>query len=198
MRLSGSSSTIGVSTSMRDDVVRLPPKRPERLQPVGGDVGQVAQLFEQPKCELLVDPVVLARDATPHQPGPVPASRRKSRQGGLMKRPSRDEEREKRITTEIVVDTYTPEEQAIGWYYSLEDRLRLEMPNPCGLLGAAGGHRGGRADTPDDRGLALLGRSRLRAVTNSDLEGGTVLDFDPTVRCDLQNNPSAQRFLVDC
>jgi hypothetical protein len=39
-----------------------------------------------------------------------------------MKRRSRDEEREQRITMEIVVDAYTPEEQAMGQYYSLEDR----------------------------------------------------------------------------
>jgi hypothetical protein len=26
---------------------------------------------------------------------------------------------------EIVVDAYTPEEQAMGWYYSLEDRLHF-------------------------------------------------------------------------
>jgi hypothetical protein len=32
-----------------------------------------------------------------------------------MKRRSRDEEREQRITMEIVVDAYTPEEQAMGW-----------------------------------------------------------------------------------
>jgi Calcium binding len=42
-----------------------------------------------------------------------------------MKRPSRDEEREQRITMEIVVDAYTPQQQAMGWYYSLEDRLRF-------------------------------------------------------------------------
>jgi hypothetical protein len=32
-----------------------------------------------------------------------------------MKRRLRDEEREQRITMEIVVDAYTPEEQAMGW-----------------------------------------------------------------------------------
>jgi hypothetical protein len=42
-----------------------------------------------------------------------------------VKRRPRDEEREQRITMEIVVDAYTPEEQAMGWYYSLEDRLRF-------------------------------------------------------------------------
>jgi hypothetical protein len=48
-----------------------------------------------------------------------------------MKRPPRDEEREKRITMEIVVDAYTPEEQAMGWYYSLEDQLRFPFPGRC-------------------------------------------------------------------
>jgi Calcium binding len=48
-----------------------------------------------------------------------------------MKRPSRDEKREQRITMEIVVDAYTPEEQAMGWYYSLEDRLRFPFVARC-------------------------------------------------------------------
>ena len=42
-----------------------------------------------------------------------------------MKQRSRDKEREQRITMEIVVDAYTLEEQAMGWYYSLEDRLHF-------------------------------------------------------------------------
>jgi hypothetical protein len=48
-----------------------------------------------------------------------------------MKRPPPDEEREKRITMEIVVDAYTPEEQAMGWYYSLEDRLLCPFVARC-------------------------------------------------------------------
>jgi Calcium binding len=48
-----------------------------------------------------------------------------------MKRRSRDEEREQRITMEIVVDAYTPEEQAMGWYYSLEDRLHFPFVATC-------------------------------------------------------------------
>lgn len=35
----------------------------------------------------------------------------------------RDEAREARITMEAVVDAYGPEEQAMGWYYYLADRL---------------------------------------------------------------------------
>jgi Calcium binding len=48
-----------------------------------------------------------------------------------MKRPSRDEEREQRITMEIIVDAYTPQEQAMGWYYSLEDRLHFPFVASC-------------------------------------------------------------------
>jgi hypothetical protein len=48
-----------------------------------------------------------------------------------MKRRSRDEEREQRITMEIIVDAYTPEEQAMGWYYSLEDRLTVPFVARC-------------------------------------------------------------------
>jgi Calcium binding len=46
-----------------------------------------------------------------------------------MKRRSRDKEREQRITMEIVVDAYTPEE--LGWYYSLEDRLHFPFVARC-------------------------------------------------------------------
>jgi hypothetical protein len=48
-----------------------------------------------------------------------------------MKRRSRDEEREQRITMEIVVDAYTPEEQAMGWYYTLKDRLQFPFVARC-------------------------------------------------------------------
>ena len=48
-----------------------------------------------------------------------------------MKPPSRDQQQEQRITMEIVVDAYTPEEQAMGWYYSLEDRLHFPFVARC-------------------------------------------------------------------
>jgi hypothetical protein len=48
-----------------------------------------------------------------------------------MKRRLRDEEREQRITMEIVVDAYTPHEQAMGWYYTLEDRLHSPLFANC-------------------------------------------------------------------
>ncbi len=48
-----------------------------------------------------------------------------------MKRRSRDEERGQRITMEIVVDAHTAEEQAMGWYYSLEDRLDFPFVARC-------------------------------------------------------------------
>jgi hypothetical protein len=43
----------------------------------------------------------------------------------------RDEKREHRITMEIVVDAYGPEEQAMGWYYYLDDRMQCPFQAVC-------------------------------------------------------------------
>ncbi len=40
-----------------------------------------------------------------------------------MKKPKKDPVREERIENQIIVDAYGPEEQALGWYYYLEDQL---------------------------------------------------------------------------
>lgn len=40
-------------------------------------------------------------------------------------------EREKRIEDEIMVDAYDPEEQAISWYYYLEDNLIFPFTATC-------------------------------------------------------------------
>jgi hypothetical protein len=45
----------------------------------------------------------------------------------------RDEAREQRIADEIVVDAYGPEEQAMGWYYYLQDRLVFPFIARCRL-----------------------------------------------------------------
>jgi hypothetical protein len=42
-----------------------------------------------------------------------------------MTRTDQDEEREERIGMRITVDTYTPEEQAMGWYAYLDDVLEF-------------------------------------------------------------------------
>jgi len=43
----------------------------------------------------------------------------------------RDEEREERITMEIVVDAYDSEEQAMGWYYYLEGTMQFPFTARC-------------------------------------------------------------------
>jgi hypothetical protein len=61
-------------------------------------------------------------------------------QGGRMKRPPRDEEREQRITMDIVVDAYTPDEQAMGWHYceGEQGRCARRRPRPGLTLGTSG------------------------------------------------------------
>lgn len=46
-------------------------------------------------------------------------------------RPGCTEEREQRIANEAIVDAYGPEEQAIGWYYYLEQRLYFRFGPPA-------------------------------------------------------------------
>lgn len=48
-----------------------------------------------------------------------------------MPMPSRDDDREHRIAMEIVVDAYGPEEQALGWYYYLQEQLQFPFTATC-------------------------------------------------------------------
>jgi hypothetical protein len=48
-----------------------------------------------------------------------------------MDKPRRNPEREDRIREEIIVDAYGPEEQAMGWYYYLEGKIRFPFPARC-------------------------------------------------------------------
>jgi len=48
-----------------------------------------------------------------------------------MAKRKEDPVREERIQNEIVVDAYGPEEQAMGWYYYLEDKIRFPFQAKC-------------------------------------------------------------------
>lgn len=48
-----------------------------------------------------------------------------------MRESCRNSARGRRITYEIVVDAYTPEECAMGWYYFLEERLSFPFTARC-------------------------------------------------------------------
>jgi hypothetical protein len=43
----------------------------------------------------------------------------------------KDEEREERIVMEAIVDAYGPEEQAMGWYYYLQDKISFPFQGKC-------------------------------------------------------------------
>ena len=53
-----------------------------------------------------------------------------------MPKARRDPRREERITSEIIVDAYGPEEQAMGWYYYLEGKLQFPFRARCISEGA--------------------------------------------------------------
>jgi hypothetical protein len=48
-----------------------------------------------------------------------------------MKKPAKDPIREDRIHNEAIVDAYGPEEQAMGWYYYLENKIRFPFQAKC-------------------------------------------------------------------
>jgi hypothetical protein len=43
----------------------------------------------------------------------------------------RDEEREERIEMRVIVDAYTPEEQAYGWHAYLDDLIDFPFEARC-------------------------------------------------------------------
>ena len=48
-----------------------------------------------------------------------------------MKRVPEDSDRENRILFEVVVDAYDETERAMGWYYYLQDTLRVPFKATC-------------------------------------------------------------------
>ena len=48
-----------------------------------------------------------------------------------MKKPRPDAVREDRIHEQAIVDAYGPEEQARGWYYYLENKIRFPFAAKC-------------------------------------------------------------------
>jgi hypothetical protein len=48
-----------------------------------------------------------------------------------MARVAEDKEREHRISMEVVVDANGPEEEAMGWYYYLDDKLVFPFSAKC-------------------------------------------------------------------
>ncbi len=43
----------------------------------------------------------------------------------------KNQDREERISMEAIVDAYGPEEQAMGWYYYLDDKIAFPFQGKC-------------------------------------------------------------------
>jgi Calcium binding len=52
----------------------------------------------------------------------------------VKRKPRKDRVREDRIHNEAIVDAYGPEEQAMAWYYYLENKLRFPFQAKCVAL----------------------------------------------------------------
>jgi hypothetical protein len=62
-----------------------------------------------------------------------------------MAKAKRDKQREQRIEQEIVADAHDAEEQAMGWYYYLEEHLRFPFRAKCVAQRATSPLRKGQA-----------------------------------------------------
>ena len=69
-----------------------------------------------------------------------------------MKKTKKDRIREERIENEAIVDAYGPEEQALGWYYYLENKIRFPFRARCTVTKAVSPLRKG--ETVEVRRLA--------------------------------------------
>jgi hypothetical protein len=49
----------------------------------------------------------------------------------VVKRPKKDPVREDRIHNEAIADANGPEEQVMGWYYYLDDKIRFPFQGKC-------------------------------------------------------------------
>ena len=49
----------------------------------------------------------------------------------MATKPTKDKAREDRIAFEAIVDAYGPEEQAMGWYYYLQEKLTFSFTATC-------------------------------------------------------------------
>src|SRR2546426_12142905 len=73
---------------------------------------------------------VRGRRITPFLPCPTTPPAIALRMGSMAKS-KRDPVREARIQDEAIVDAYGPEEQAMGWYYYLKDKIRFPFQAKC-------------------------------------------------------------------
>jgi hypothetical protein len=48
-----------------------------------------------------------------------------------LSKPRKNRTREERIHNEAIVDAYGPEEQALGWYYHLENKIKFPFSARC-------------------------------------------------------------------
>jgi hypothetical protein len=69
-----------------------------------------------------------------------------------VKKPAKDRIRENRIHNEVIVDAYGPEEQAMGWYYYLDGKMRFPFKAHCVVTRAVSPLRKG--ETVEVRSMA--------------------------------------------
>jgi hypothetical protein len=78
--------------------------------------------------------------------------------------------REERIHNEVIVDAYGPEEQALGWYYYLENKIQFPFSARCMAARVASPLRKGETVEVRSRNVAVP----LSQLTSTDADESTV------------------------
>src|SRR5271157_4238432 len=115
-----------------------------------------------------------------------------------MSKPKKDPSREERIRNEAVVDAYGPEEQAMGWYYYLENKLRFPFQAKCIASKVVSPLRKGEiVEVRRKNAVPRIRAFHSKRPTNapvqdpaSQVSGGCVLDLHLVHICDLSAAPS--------
>jgi hypothetical protein len=108
-----------------------------------------------------------------------------------MKRPRRDPVREDRIENEAIVDA-RPEEQPMGWYYYLENKIGFPFPAKCIAADVVSPLRKG--ETVEVVRMAPEKELRARHVRPGSMAGRWLcgfLSWSPSMRTSLPKKRSA-------
>jgi hypothetical protein len=85
-----------------------------------------------------------------------------------MAKPKKDPRSEDRIHNEVNVDTYGPEEQALGWYYYPENKMRFPFQAKCLAAKVVSPVETGDIRVPENRTkISELRRGLMESLVNS-------------------------------
>jgi hypothetical protein len=95
----------------------------------------------------------------------------------MMRKPTKDPIREDRIHNEAIVEAYGSEEQAMSWYYYLENKIRFPFSAKCivaNLVSPLKKRRDRRSPPPGAGGRLFHGYARAHSLAGPEHGGASI------------------------